>query len=123
MSEMPLKELDLGRGTCDELPAAERREWLVTNGIGGYTMGTVAGLLTRCYHGLLVAALDPPLGRTLLVAKLRETARYGEGVYPLLRQLADHGLGSISEIDDGGPPYTSRCCVAQAWSVAELLRA
>ena len=50
----------------------------MTNGIGGYAFGTIAGHQTRCYHGLLVAALQPPLGRTLLVAKLDETARYGD---------------------------------------------
>ena len=48
----------------------------MTNGIGGYGSGTIAGLQTRCYHGLLFAALHPPLGRTLLVAKLDETAEY-----------------------------------------------
>jgi predicted glycogen debranching enzyme len=42
---------------------------------------------------------------------------------PLLRHLADHGVGSISEIFDGEPPFTPRGCIAQAWSVAELLRA
>jgi predicted glycogen debranching enzyme len=69
-------EIDFGREICCDLPAAESREWLVTNGIGGYAFGTIAGHQTRCYHGLLVAALHPPLGRTLLVAKLDETARY-----------------------------------------------
>jgi predicted glycogen debranching enzyme len=69
-------EIDFGREICCDLRAAESREWLVTNGIGGYAFGTIAGHHTRCYHGLLVAALQPPLGRTLLVAKLDETARY-----------------------------------------------
>jgi len=55
----------------------------VTNGLGGFASGTVAGLATRRYHGLLVAALKPPLGRTLLVAKLDETARYDAHAYPL----------------------------------------
>ncbi|MGD9852878.1 MAG: amylo-alpha-1,6-glucosidase [Nitrospirales bacterium] len=55
---------------------AEQREWLVTNGIGGFASGTVAGSFTRRYHGLLVAALKPPLGRTLLVSKLEETVEY-----------------------------------------------
>src|SRR5580704_6836390 len=68
-------EVDFGRDICGDLRAAESREWVVTNGIGGYAFGTIAGVLTRCYHGLLVAALQPPLGRTLLVAKLDETAR------------------------------------------------
>jgi glycogen debranching enzyme len=75
--------VEFGRDLCSRLPEAERREWLVTNGIGGYAMGTVAGLLTRRYHGLLVAALKPPLGRTLLVAKLDERATYDDRVYPL----------------------------------------
>ncbi len=61
-----------GREITGDLEAAERREWLCTNGIGGFASGTVAGSLTRRYHGLLVAALDPPLGRTLLVAKVEE---------------------------------------------------
>jgi predicted glycogen debranching enzyme len=65
-----------GRDICGDLAAAEQREWLVTNGIGGFASGTVAGLPTRRYHGLLLAALKPPLGRTLLVSKLEETARY-----------------------------------------------
>ena len=75
--------IDFGRDICGDLPNAEGREWLVTNGIGGYASGTVAGLLTRRYHGLLVAALKPPLGRTLLVAKLDETAVYGGHAYPV----------------------------------------
>ena len=69
--------VDFGREICCDLASAESREWLVTNGIGGYAFGTVAGHQTRCYHGLLVAALQPPLGRTLLLAKLDEAVRYG----------------------------------------------
>lgn len=62
--------ITLGRDTCGELEPALRREWLVTNGIGGYGAGTVAGCQTRRYHGLLVAALQPPVGRTVLLADL-----------------------------------------------------
>ncbi len=65
-----------GREVAGDLAAAERREWLCTNGIGGFASGTVAGTLTRRYHGLLVAAREPPLGRTLLVAKVDEIAGY-----------------------------------------------
>jgi predicted glycogen debranching enzyme len=75
--------IEFGREICGELSSAESREWLVTNGIGGYASGTIAGLNTRRYHGLLVAALNPPLGRTLLLAKLDETALYDEQSYPL----------------------------------------
>ena len=76
-------EVDFGREICSDLRAAESREWLVTNGIGGYALGTIAGHQTRCYDGLLVAALQPPLGRTLLLAKLDETARYASGEFAL----------------------------------------
>jgi predicted glycogen debranching enzyme len=64
--------LRLGRGIVDVLDPAGRREWLLTDGAGGYAMGTVAGSLSRAYHGLLVAATDPPLGRTLVVGGLVE---------------------------------------------------
>jgi predicted glycogen debranching enzyme len=79
----PTAGLDFGRDVCGSLSTAESREWLCTNGIGGFAAGTVGGLLTRRYHGLLVAALKPPVGRTLLVTKLDETARYGDESYPL----------------------------------------
>jgi predicted glycogen debranching enzyme len=72
-----------GREICGNLPAAESREWLVTNGIGGFASGTIAGGMTRRYHGLLIAALQPPLGRSQLVAVLDETARYGDATYAL----------------------------------------
>ena len=75
--------IEFGREICGNLDIAQTREWLVTNGIGGYASGTVTGGLTRRYHGLLMAALEPPLGRTLLLAKLDETALYGDCFYPL----------------------------------------
>jgi predicted glycogen debranching enzyme len=64
--------MEFGREIYSNLGAAESREWLVTNGIGGYASGTVAGGMTRRYHGLLIAALQPPLGRTQLVAWIDE---------------------------------------------------
>jgi len=76
-------EVEFGREICGYLDIAEQREWLVTNGIGGYASGTVSGNLTRRYHGLLIAALNPPVGRTQLVAKLEETAEYGGTLYAL----------------------------------------
>jgi predicted glycogen debranching enzyme len=72
-----------GREICGNLSAAESREWLITNGIGGFGSGTVAGSLTRRYHGLLIAALQSPVGRTQLVAALDETVRYGGSEYAL----------------------------------------
>src|SRR6188508_274372 len=55
------------------------REWLVTNGLGGYASGTVSGVATRRYHGLLVSALPAPLGRTLLLAHISEQIRLEDG--------------------------------------------
>ncbi|MBW4513019.1 MAG: amylo-alpha-1,6-glucosidase [Scytonematopsis contorta HA4267-MV1] len=86
--------IEFGREICGNLDIAESREWLVTNGIGGYASGTVAGLLTRRYHGLLVAALKPPLGRTLMLAKLDETVIYDSRSYPLYSNRWADGIVS-----------------------------
>ncbi|MBI2206619.1 MAG: glycogen debranching enzyme family protein [Candidatus Rokubacteria bacterium] len=75
--------LECGREVTGDLATAERREWLCTNGAGGYASGTVAGDLTRRYHGLLVAALAPPLGHTLVVAKVEETLVYDAALFAL----------------------------------------
>ena len=75
--------ISFGREICGDLPSALRREWLVTNGIGGYASGTLAGVNTRRYHGLLVAALAPPVGRMVLVAGLGEFAVLDGRRYPL----------------------------------------
>jgi predicted glycogen debranching enzyme len=66
--------IQLGREAMRDVMVADSREWLCTNGIGGFASGTVGGRLTRRYHGLLVAALAPPLGRTLLVARTEDVA-------------------------------------------------
>ncbi|MCA9981559.1 MAG: glycogen debranching enzyme N-terminal domain-containing protein, partial [Anaerolineales bacterium] len=75
--------IDFGREVCSRLGVSSKREWLVTNGIGGFAMGTIAGVLTRRYHGLLIAALTPPVGRTLMLTKLDETVEYQDHYYPL----------------------------------------
>lgn len=49
------------------------KEWLLTNGLGGYASSSLSGANTRRYHGLLVAALNPPTGRTVMVSKIEET--------------------------------------------------
>src|SRR5215469_1917506 len=61
------------RTTCNDLQEARKREWLETNGLGGFASSTVAGINTRRYHGLLMAATQPPTGRMLLLSKLEET--------------------------------------------------
>src|SRR5437868_7266953 len=55
------------------------REWLVTNGLGGYASGTVAGVAARRYHGLLIAALPAPLGRQMMLNHLSELVRLSDG--------------------------------------------
>ncbi|HSB71062.1 MAG TPA: amylo-alpha-1,6-glucosidase [Candidatus Methylomirabilis sp.] len=109
-----------GREICGTLAVAESREWLCTNGIGGFASGTVAGLLTRRYHGFLVAALQPPLGRTLLVAKLDERVEYGGAGRPLsANRWADgtvdpHGYREIEEfrLEGTTPVWTFACADA-----------
>ena len=73
----------LNKDICSNLTPAESREWLITNGIGGYGAGTISGLLTRRYHGLLIAALKPPTQRTLMLTKLNETVAYNNLNYDL----------------------------------------
>ena len=55
---------------CANFETAREREWLETNGLGGYASSTLAGVNTRRYHGLLVAALHPPVDRFVLLSKL-----------------------------------------------------
>ena len=91
----------LNNDICN-LAVSESKEWLVTNGIGGYGAGTVSGLLTRRYHGLLIAALKPPLGRTLLLSKLNETIVYNAQKYELYcdrwadKSVSPHGYQYLS---------------------------
>src|SRR5690349_4947945 len=60
------------------------REWLVTNGLGGYASGTIGGVATRRYHGLLIAALPSPLGRTMMLNRLSDSlCTPGGGSKPL----------------------------------------
>jgi predicted glycogen debranching enzyme len=62
---------------------SSRREWLVTNGIGGYASSSLSGANTRRYHGLLVPAFSPPLGRAVLFSKLEEEVRVEDQLYLL----------------------------------------
>jgi predicted glycogen debranching enzyme len=75
--------IQFDRNICGDLQAATRREWLETNGIGGFASSTIAGLNTRRYHGLLTAATKPPVGRIVLLSKLEETLVIGRQRYEL----------------------------------------
>jgi predicted glycogen debranching enzyme len=68
---------------CADLAEASSREWLETNGIGGFASSTITGLDTRRYHGLLTAATKPPVGRAVLLSKLEETLVIDSGRFEL----------------------------------------
>src|SRR6185436_12014945 len=65
--------IEFDKKNCRDLNVALTREWLETNGIGGFSSSTISGLNTRRYHGLLTAATKPPVGRFVLLSKLEET--------------------------------------------------
>jgi predicted glycogen debranching enzyme len=67
----------LGPEVCRDFALASKLEWLETNGIGGYASSTIVLANTRRYHGLLVTATNPPVGRVLLLAKIEESLIVG----------------------------------------------
>src|ERR1700747_2098039 len=80
------------------------REWLVTNGLGGYASGTVLGVATRRYHGLLIAALPAHQGRVLMLNHLAERLRLPDGSFLYFGgeeraggSLSLHGVGHLKE--------------------------
>lgn len=69
--------ISFGPETCKDFALATKLEWLETNGIGGYASSTIVLANTRRYHGLLVAATNPPVGRVVLLSKLEEILTLG----------------------------------------------
>jgi predicted glycogen debranching enzyme len=67
----------------DDLERMLAREWLETNGLGSYASASVSGAGTRRYHGLLVAALDPPVRRHVLLSRLEEVLLVDGEPFPL----------------------------------------
>ena len=112
--------ISFGREVCGDIEAAESREWLVTNGLGGFASGTVGGQLTRRYHGLLIAAQHPPLGRTLLIPKFDEVVEYDGRPYPLATNrwrsgvVEPQGYSRIEEfhLEGMSPVWTYACANA-----------
>ncbi len=91
------------------------REWLVTNGLGGYASGTVSGAITRKYHGILIAALPAPLGRMVMWSHVSEFLRFDDDEVVSLGaeeraggQLDLHGADYLREfrLEDGLPVWT-----------------
>ena len=103
------------------------REWLITNGAGGYASSTVAGLNTRKYHGLLVAAMRPPVGRMVVLSRVEETVVCGAGVaacplgcaeYPGVIHPRGHEL--LRAFD--AHPYARWAYQGDGWTLEKSLR-
>src|SRR5579872_864673 len=93
----PSRPLILDERICSDLSLSCSREWLETNGIGGYASSTITGHNTRRYHGLLVAATKPPVGRMVLLSKVEETLIVDHRRYDLSTNCypnAGHPAGS-----------------------------
>jgi predicted glycogen debranching enzyme len=94
------------------------KEWLVTNGLGGYASGTVAGTLTRRYHAMLIAALPTPFGRTVMCNALWERLRWPDGRTVSLQRMIETGAGTEFEtsqylvafrLEEGLPVWEYEC--------------
>ncbi len=94
----PISPADVGPADAEQLP-----EWIVTNGLGGYASSTVCAVPTRRYHGLLIAALPAPLGRTIMLNQLLERVVHADG------RSAALGLESLA----GRPARAPECHVAE----------
>jgi len=111
---MPIR---FGREIAGDLDVLETREWLVTNGIGGYASGSAAGSLTRGYHGLLVASLTPPTDRRVMLVKLDETVEYAGVTYALgtnrwaCGSVSPEGYKNLQsfELEGSVPVWTFAC--------------
>ncbi len=110
-----------GPQVCGSLDEAARREWMVTDGLGGFAMGTVAGLRTRRYHGLLTVATRPPIGRMLGLAALDPVLILGDRRVRLaVHEWADgsvdpsgHVLLATFDLRDGVPRWR--------WAVGDVV--
>lgn len=69
-----------------------KKEWIITNGLGGFASSTVAGANTRRYHGILVAPLNPPAQRYLLVSKVDESIDINGKTYPLYTNMCKNNI-------------------------------
>jgi predicted glycogen debranching enzyme len=99
--ESTIRRIDLKGAKGDAQRQLLRREWLATNGLGGYASGTISGGVTWRYHGLLIAALPAPAGRRVMLNHVAEFLRFPDG---RLLQIGGH---EVSGPDDGeqGPHF------------------
>jgi predicted glycogen debranching enzyme len=79
MMEKLVRKIVLTHPEAETARELLRREWLLTNGLGGYASGTISGNVVRRHHGLLIAALPAPLGRVVMLNHLAEAVRFADG--------------------------------------------
>ena len=125
--------LVFGPQVCGSLTESVEREWLVTDGLGGYAMGTARAVPASCRAGRPGARAGcrayhqgtawPWLIGAYVGAALRAGLPVAGVLSGLDAHLGDWGLGSVSETVDGDPPHAATGCPFQAWSLAEVLRA
>jgi predicted glycogen debranching enzyme len=108
----PIRRIPWPAADPGDHEAMVTREWLVANGLGGYASGTVAGVITRRYHGVLIAALPAPYGRMVMLSHVAEQVRLADGRRIEIGgrersgPVADvHGTGYLTEFRlEGGLP-------------------
>ena len=93
--EEPVRKINLSEAGENELRSME---WLVANGLGGYASGTLSGGVSRQYHGLLVASLPAPYGRTVMLDRLFEKVRFPGGMWMNLHGNDEDGKKNLSGI-------------------------
>ena len=108
-----VRKVEIRGGPAEQVRHLLQQQWLVTNGLGGYASGTISGAVTWRYHGLLIAALPAPLGRTLMLNHLSESlclhheqpVQFGGAAAPEekedIQRLLDRniGIGDIRLLD------------------------
>ncbi|MEM2546410.1 MAG: amylo-alpha-1,6-glucosidase, partial [Candidatus Bathyarchaeia archaeon] len=95
---MSLPSINLSKEGLSKVEEALEKEWVITNGLGGYASSTVLGVNTRKYHGLLVAAFHPPRDRRLCLAKLDEEVTLGGRSHPLFSNEFQSGFSPIGYV-------------------------
>ncbi len=94
--EMSAIRLDLD--DIRDFEASIRKEWIITNGLGGYASSTVLGINTRKHHGLLVSAFNPPTGRHVLLEKLDEEIIFEDRILPYIQTSFNMGYSPTERI-------------------------
>src|SRR2546430_12565149 len=108
----PFRRISWPPADPSDAEALVTREWLVTNGLGGYASGTVSGVITRRYHGVLISALPAPLGRIVMLSTVAEQLKFASGKEAEIggrERSGDardaHGAGYLTEFRlEGGLP-------------------